>query len=276
MNILLMLLAGALIGWFATLIMRTKQSLSVNIIIGVLGALLSGLLLSPLFGTGTITAGELSLPSLLISFFGAVILLGVARLLLTLIKRLGNGLRSEGVARDFQSSANAAEEKILNDSSRQASTRLIFISYRRDDTADITGRIYDRLVQRFGKPSVFKDVDSIPFGTDFRKHLTNSVAQCSVLLVVIGRYWMAEKDNGRRRTDEPHDFVRIELEAALQRDIPIIPLIIQGAAMPSEHELPATIRGLVYRQGIAIRHDPDFHRDMDRLIEGIESYFSPS
>jgi hypothetical protein len=99
----------------------------------------------------------------------------------------------------------------------------IFISYRRDDTADVAGRIYDRLAQHFGADSVFKDVDSIPLGVDFRKQLSESVGRCGILLAIIGRQWLTITDeSGRRRLDNPRDFVRIEIEAALQRNIPII------------------------------------------------------
>src|SRR6266446_6849141 len=85
-------------------------------------------------------------------------------------------------------------------------TPAIFISYRRDDTSDVTGRIYDRLIQHFGKDSVFKDVDSIPLGVDFKKHLRDSVARCDVLLTVIGRQWLIGYV-GERRLDDVRDFV---------------------------------------------------------------------
>jgi len=147
----------------------------------------------------------------------------------------------------------------------------VFISYRRTDSSDIVGRIYDRLVQRFDKNSIFKDVDSIPLGVDFRKHLSDSVGKCQVLLAVIGKNWLTEPD-GHRRLDEATDFVRIEIESALQRDIPVIPVLVQGVTSPGEDKLPPTLRGLAYRQAISVRPDPDFHRDMDRLIEGIESH----
>jgi formylglycine-generating enzyme required for sulfatase activity len=141
----------------------------------------------------------------------------------------------------------------------------VFISYRRDDSADVAGRIYDRLIARFGTGNVFKDVDSIPLGIDFRQHLTRAV---------IGRDWLRiTNEAGQRRLDDPRDFVRIEIEAALQRDIPVIPLLVQRASMPAEEELPESLRGLAYRNGIAVRADPDFHRDMDRLIGQMERLF---
>jgi len=79
-------------------------------------------------------------------------------------------------------------------------------------------------------------------------------------------------ETGRRRLDDPRDFVRIEVEAALQRDIPVIPLLVQGAVMPSEEKLPTSLQSLTYRNGIPIRADPDFHRDVDRLIQALDAY----
>ncbi|WP_249369920.1 GUN4 domain-containing protein [Acaryochloris marina] len=146
----------------------------------------------------------------------------------------------------------------------------IFISYRREDSPDVTGRIYDRLVGEFGGDAVFKDVDDIPLGKDFRKHLNEEVSRCQILLAVIGTKWVNCADgNGNKRLDNQQDFVRIEIEAALNRDIPVIPLLVSGAAMPSSSQLPECLSSLIYRNGIQIRRDPDFHRDMDRLIKGI-------
>lgn len=147
----------------------------------------------------------------------------------------------------------------------------IFLSYRRDDSSDVTGRIYDRLTQHFGKEAVFKDVDSIPLGVDYRKHLGDSVGQCDVLLAVLGRQWLAGTP-GQRRIDDVRDFVRIEIEAALQRDIPVVPVLVQGATVPDLQALPESLQSLVYRNGIPVRPDPDFHGDMDKLIRGIEGY----
>jgi len=142
----------------------------------------------------------------------------------------------------------------------------ILISYRREDSADVTGRIYDRLIQVFPQ-SVFRDVDSIPLGVDFRAYLDEQVAKCDVFHVVIGRDWMKAKGRkGRSRLDDPGDFVRIEIESALKRQIPVIPVLVQGAKIPEAGRLPASMQSLSYRNGIVVRPDPDFHKDMDRLI----------
>ena len=146
----------------------------------------------------------------------------------------------------------------------------ILISYRREDSADVTGRIYDRLIQQFGRETVFKDVDSIPLGVDFRIYLDEQVAKCEVFLAVIGRDWMKNMGStGKTRLDDPRDFVRIEIESALKRQIPVIPVLVSGATIPPAKRLPLSIQDLSYRNGIAVRADPDFHRDMDRLIESL-------
>ncbi|HTY93619.1 MAG TPA: toll/interleukin-1 receptor domain-containing protein, partial [Steroidobacteraceae bacterium] len=94
----------------------------------------------------------------------------------------------------------------------------IFISYRRSDNPDAVGRLYDRLVAEFGKSKVFKDVDSIPLGQDFREHLNDIVGRCAAVLAIIGPRWTDIRDEaGRKRLEDPDDFVRIELEAALAR-----------------------------------------------------------
>ena len=147
----------------------------------------------------------------------------------------------------------------------------IFISYRRDDSADVTGRIYDTLTQRFGKEAIFKDIDSIPFGVDFRKHLKEVIGSCGVLIAIIGDHWLTISDQeGQRRLDDPADYVRIEIESALQRDVPVIPLLVKGARMPKEGELPREMKDLAFRNGSMVRNDPDFHPDMDRLIKNLE------
>ncbi len=144
----------------------------------------------------------------------------------------------------------------------------IFISYRRSDSADVTGRIDDRLVQRFGRETTFKDVNSIPLGIDFRQHIDSVIGQCDVLLAVIGDDWLdITNDDGQRRLDDPNDYVRYEIESALQRDILVVPLLVEGTPMPVAEDLPATLKNLAFRNALSIRPDPDFHVDMDRLIE---------
>ena len=149
----------------------------------------------------------------------------------------------------------------------------IFISYRRDDAAYVTGHINDLLRQEFGAESVFTDVDNIALGVDFRKVLDESVSQCQVFLAVIGDHWLTMRDQaGQLRLEDPADFVRIEIESALKRNIPIIPLLVGRAQMPKAEELPESLRDLAFRNGTPIRPAPDFGADMDRLIRNLRRY----
>ena len=146
----------------------------------------------------------------------------------------------------------------------------VFVSYRRADSPQVTGRIYDKFVARYGAHNVFRDVDSILLGSDFRKVLEESLAECDVLVAVIGKQWLNAMDSlGRKRLEDPSDFVRLELESALRRKMRIIPLLVDGVTMPAPEELPEPLHNLAFRNATAIRSDPDFHRDMERVIRAI-------
>lgn len=143
----------------------------------------------------------------------------------------------------------------------------IFISYRREDSADVSGRLYDRLVQRFGREGVFKDVDDIPLGTDFRRVLHEAVNRCEAMLIIIGRQWLTVTDeHGRRRLDNPADFVRIEIEDALEQGVAVIPVLVQDVTVPRADDMPASIAALAFRNALALRDDPYFHDDVSLLI----------
>jgi hypothetical protein len=151
----------------------------------------------------------------------------------------------------------------------------IFLSYRREDSEHAAGRIFDRLVVHFGRDSVFMDVDTIPFGVDFRKHIADAVGQCDLVLAIIGKDWLdiAHRDGpkaGQRRFEDPGDSVRIELQTGLDRNIPIIPVLIGGAPIPDEQRLPEPLRPLVYFNAAEVRSGRDFHDHMERLVRGIE------
>jgi hypothetical protein len=152
----------------------------------------------------------------------------------------------------------------------------IFISYRREDSAGHAGRIKDRLEREFGDSCrLFMDVDAIPLGVDFAKHLTEEVATCDVLLAVIGRQWIETRDEaGKRRLDQPNDYVRIEIGAALQRDIPVIPLLLADAKMPRAELLPDDLKALSVRNSLDI-HDTSFQSDVDRLVRELKRRFFP-
>ncbi len=148
----------------------------------------------------------------------------------------------------------------------------IFISYRREDSSSYAGRIYDRLWRVFKKKNVFFDVDTMFYGKDFRLKIRTSVDSCDVLLAVIGRQWATITDeHGERRLDNPDDFVRIEIESALQRpECLVIPVVVNGAKLPKHTSLPPSLQQLVFKEAAFIRDDPDFHRDMDKLIRRLK------
>jgi hypothetical protein len=156
----------------------------------------------------------------------------------------------------------------MSESNIQASPGSIFICYRREDSADVTGRIYDRLADHYGPERVFMDVEAIRLGYDFRSEIDQTIKVCSIGIVVIGDKWLADVD-GKRRIDDENDRVRIEIESALRREIPIIPVLTRGASHPTKAMLPASLEDLAYRHGTSIRHE-HFHGDMDSLITQME------
>jgi len=147
----------------------------------------------------------------------------------------------------------------------------VFISYRRDDTAGHAGRLFDTLVRRFGEPSVFMDLTDIAPGSDFVETLERAVGSCDVLLVLIGRDWLSADSQGRRRLEDPHDFIRREVATALTRNIPVMPVLLQGARMPTADELPQDLKALARRQAIELS-ESRWETDVARLEEGISRH----
>lgn len=146
----------------------------------------------------------------------------------------------------------------------------IFISYRRDDSSELVGRIYDHLVAKFGKEAIFRDVEAIPLGVDFRQYLRSVVGNCGILIAVIGDRWLDMRDAaGNLRLSDPNDFVRIEIASALQRNVPVVPVLIRNTQMPRESDLPEDLAELAFRNGTQVRTDPDFNHDMERLMQAI-------
>lgn len=147
----------------------------------------------------------------------------------------------------------------------------VFVSYRRSDSQDVAGRIVDRLAERFSPNDVFKDVDSIPIGVPFPELLSSALSRTDVVLVVIGPTWATVvDDSGNRRLDNPLDFVRIEVETALGSAALVVPVFVTNAIMPAQSVLPESLKPLTLLNGISVRPDPDFHRDVDRLISNLE------
>src|SRR5262249_19690049 len=115
----------------------------------------------------------------------------------------------------------------------------VLISYRREDSQGITGRIFDRLVAHYGREAIFWDVDSVPLGVDFREYIADILDHSEIILVVVGDHWLG---SGRNRLVEPTDNVRIEVETALQKKVPVVPLLVGGAAMPHVEDLPDGVK----------------------------------
>jgi formylglycine-generating enzyme required for sulfatase activity len=152
----------------------------------------------------------------------------------------------------------------------------IFISYRRDDSAAAAGRVNDRLEHEFGRESLFMDVDAIPLGVDFVNVLGAEVAKCDVLLAIIGPNWLDAKDEeGNRRLNNQHDFVLIEIAAALTRNIPVIPILLDGTRVPKAGQLPDELKSLARRNGLDVRH-ASFRGDMDRLVRALRGTSPPT
>jgi hypothetical protein len=146
----------------------------------------------------------------------------------------------------------------------------IFISYRREETAYPAGWLYDRLADHYGGGQVFKDIDSIQLGDDFVEVITRAVGSCDVLLALIGDEWLTVTDeHGRRRLDDPDDFVRLEIEAALGRNIRVIPILVGAARMPRADELPDSLAKLVRRQALEL-HPARFDFDTGRLLKVLD------
>lgn len=152
----------------------------------------------------------------------------------------------------------------------------IFISYRREDSRGVTGRIYDRLEDHFGRDRIFMDVDTIRPGMDFVAAIEKAVDASDVFLVVIGPNWATSLDAaGNRRLANPEDFVRLEVSAALARDVQVIPVLVENAIMPYSDDLPDDLKPLTRRNAIEISHTR-FSMDADRLIRVLEEIFEPS
>jgi hypothetical protein len=146
----------------------------------------------------------------------------------------------------------------------------IFISYRRDDTSGYAGRLYDQISAHFGKDHVFMDVADIEPGSDFVQVLEEKVGSCDALLALIGKNWLTSiDDQGRPRLSNPEDFVSAEIAAALKRNVEVIPVLVGGAKMPSQPELPQQLQFFSRHQAIELT-DARFSRDVQDLIAALQ------
>jgi hypothetical protein len=145
----------------------------------------------------------------------------------------------------------------------------VFISYRREDASGHAGRLYDNLVASIGKDRVFMDVDAIAPGANFVERIDTALSRSRAMFVVIGPRWAQVTDRlGNRRLDEPRDVVRREVAAALLRGILVIPVLVAGAVMPEEEELPEDVKGLATRNAVQL-DDVRWSSDVDRLLSAV-------
>lgn len=142
--------------------------------------------------------------------------------------------------------------------------RAIFISYRREDVPDAVGRVYDKLTGAFGEAAVFRDVDTLLVGKDFGAAIEGVISKCRFTLALIGPAWA---ESLTKRRGDPSDWVRVEIEAALNTpSVEVVPVLLSGADMPSAEQLPESLRPLLRLHAAKVRRDPDFHGDMSKLV----------
>jgi hypothetical protein len=144
----------------------------------------------------------------------------------------------------------------------------VFISYRRDDSSGYTLAIYEKLKAVMGDENVFMDMDDIPHGEDFAKHIEKVLSKANTVLVMIGEGWLNASNAQGRRLDDVNDFVRLEIATALKRGIRVIPVLLKNAQMPAKQELPEDLQDLCMRNGIRI-HDDQFDLSIQRLIASV-------
>lgn len=151
----------------------------------------------------------------------------------------------------------------------------IFISYRRDDSEGEAGRLFDDLTRAFGNDAVFMDVAGIKPGVDFRKAIEDNVASCGVFLAVVGPTWGTITNSaGARRLDDPNDFVALEIASALKREVPVIPVLVHDAKMPSGDLLPDVLKAFAYRNSVELSH-ARWNSDVALLVEALKQYVTP-
>jgi hypothetical protein len=145
----------------------------------------------------------------------------------------------------------------------------ITISYRRDDSLDITGRIYDQLASHFGRDAVFRDIDNIPLGADFRRHIDQVLDESDIILAIVGPRWVGPRAN-QSRLARANDPVRLEIETALRKGKPLIPVLVMRAVMPRPEQLPETMHDFVYRNAVEIDSGRDFDTHIRRLTRAMD------
>ena len=171
--------------------------------------------------------------------------------------------------REWQKLLLPSQDPLSRQARRNPAARKIFISYRRADTEQVAGRIYDRLSSKFGADSIFFDTSAIPAGVDFREHISAAMAESAALVAVIGPNWLAKPVRWSifKRAAQEEDHVHTEIGLALSEAVPIVPILVGGATMPRPEQLPQAIREVTRINATTIRGGRDFHTDMDRVVE---------
>ena len=148
------------------------------------------------------------------------------------------------------------------------SQRRIFLSYRRDDCAVHAGRLAENLRHGSGD-EVFLDIDTVSLGENFVKRIEREIGQCDLVLVMIGDDWLTLAGaDGRPRIFDPLDWIFLEMKSALERDVPVVPVLVEGASMPRPDQLPGELRELALRHGAELR-DATWAADVARLAAGL-------
>jgi hypothetical protein len=151
----------------------------------------------------------------------------------------------------------------------ERTTPQIAVSYRRSDSAAMTGRICDQLIARYGAEAVLRDIDAIPVAVDFRAYIRNVLQRSDVLLAIVGPAWRGETGDGAR-IDDPDDPVRVEVELALGAGLTIVPVLVEGARMPAATTLPATLAPFAFLNAATIDTGRDFHHHCGQLIDALD------
>ena len=151
----------------------------------------------------------------------------------------------------------------------------IYLSYRRMESAAYAGRLVDHLSRHFGQNSVFRDIDSIAGGQDFPHAIESALNACDAVLVVIGNNWATDTaQNGRRRLDDPKDWVRLEVAAALRRNVLVVPVLVDGARLPDPASLPEELGSLCRRHACELS-DLRWSYDVGELVKDLEKVVRP-
>jgi hypothetical protein len=262
MELIISLISGALGGNVAGALLKNfSLGRLLNAVVGVVGGGLGGQLLGiggPMMGAeGGFDVGAL---------IGNVAGSGVGGGTLIVIV---------GAVKSIMSRTSAGSQRIPD---RRSGTKdkpkrflgKVFISYRRGPTSSIAGRLYDRLAQKIPLEQLFMDVDAVAPGEDFRQAIDAAIGQSVVLLAIVGEDWLEGTDSTseRRRLDQPNDFVRLEIETAIKHGLRVIPVLVDNATMPSENDLPASIKAFAWRNSVEVRHTR-FNDDVDSLVDTV-------